>query len=322
MVKAAIFILTQNNIERKVYLKTSLYFLCKNFNSLYKYPIVIFHEGDYDIRSQQEIISGVREECRNLISFKELDKNDFVVPDFIDKEIMNKSVESKPVPYWRNVRYRLMCRWWIIHFWKYTEDYEYVMRLDDDSLIEEKISEDLFDIAKTKEYVFVSNFIHIDCGVCNYGFKELLDELYPSKKEIITKLFTDAKLQDNNEHFKKFKTTYEIVNKKPLESNEINLSMPIMYYNNFFVTETAFWKREDVKELINRIDKSGYIFYYRLGDAPIMSLIVLLLVPNKCSRTIFKYSKRLQREVFIDDENKLHSFMPKLYSQSSCITQR
>ena len=30
MIKAAIFILTQNNTERKVYLKTTLYFLWKN----------------------------------------------------------------------------------------------------------------------------------------------------------------------------------------------------------------------------------------------------------------------------------------------------
>jgi hypothetical protein len=32
-IKAAIFILTQNTTERKVYLKTSLYFLFKNFNA-------------------------------------------------------------------------------------------------------------------------------------------------------------------------------------------------------------------------------------------------------------------------------------------------
>ena len=40
-INAAILILTQNTIERKVYLKTSLYFLFKNFNHIYKYPIII-----------------------------------------------------------------------------------------------------------------------------------------------------------------------------------------------------------------------------------------------------------------------------------------
>jgi hypothetical protein len=46
--KCGIFILTQNTVERKVYLKTSLYFLFRNFNAKYKYPIIILHEGDYD----------------------------------------------------------------------------------------------------------------------------------------------------------------------------------------------------------------------------------------------------------------------------------
>ena len=82
-INAAIFILTQNTVERKVYLKTTLYFLFKNFNSLYKYPVIILHEGDYDNKSQEEIIKGVREECRSLVSFKELDKGDFNIPEHI-----------------------------------------------------------------------------------------------------------------------------------------------------------------------------------------------------------------------------------------------
>jgi len=48
MLKAAIYILTQNKLERKIYLKTCLYFLFKNFNAKFKYPVIILHEGDYD----------------------------------------------------------------------------------------------------------------------------------------------------------------------------------------------------------------------------------------------------------------------------------
>ena len=51
MTKSAILILTQNTIERKIYLKTSLYFLFRNFNARFKYPVIILHEGDYDIDS-------------------------------------------------------------------------------------------------------------------------------------------------------------------------------------------------------------------------------------------------------------------------------
>ena len=55
MTKSAILILTQNTIERKIYLKTSLYFLFRNFNARFKYPVIILHEGDYDNNSMNEI---------------------------------------------------------------------------------------------------------------------------------------------------------------------------------------------------------------------------------------------------------------------------
>ena len=321
-IKAAIFILTQNTIERKVYLKTTLYFLFKNFNSKYKYPVIILHEGDYDSKSQEEIIKGIREECRHLVSFKELNKGDFDVPSHIDINKLTASVKTQPVPYWRSIKYRSMCYFWVKHFHKYTQEYEYVMRLDDDSLIEEPLTDDLFDIAKAKELVYVSNFIHIDCGLCCYGMKEFFEELYPAKKEQICKLFTEMKLQKGTEHYDKFIKTYEIVEGKKYDKPEITSYMPTMYYNNFFITSTAFWKRQDVQEIINIIDKKGSIFYYRHGDAPLHTIIVTLIAPENISRTVFKYSKMLQRSAFIDSDNNIHSYMPRDYKGTSCITYK
>src|SRR6056300_441256 len=96
---AAIVILTQNTVERKIYLKTSLYFLFKNFNKNYKYPIIILHEGDYDDDAKKEIILGIRSDYRYLLSFCEIDKDDFTVPNNIDLERVSKIVSLKPVPY-------------------------------------------------------------------------------------------------------------------------------------------------------------------------------------------------------------------------------
>ena len=61
---AAIMILTQNTIERKVYLKTTLYFLFKNYNHKYRYPIIILHEGDYNDRDIKDIIQRIRGEYK------------------------------------------------------------------------------------------------------------------------------------------------------------------------------------------------------------------------------------------------------------------
>jgi alpha 1,2-mannosyltransferase len=325
MVKCGIFILTQNTPERKIYLKTSLYFLFRNFNKRYNYPIIILHEGDYDELSQEEIKKSIREDHRHVITFKEIDKDDFAVPAHIDKEKVEKIIEVQPVPYWRNLKYRLMCYFWVKRFFKYAEGFDYVMRLDDDSIIEEPLKEDLFKIAEEKQLVYLSNMVHVDCGVCNYGMKELFEKLLPEcKPQINGGMFIKAKLQaDGNKlHFERFKKVRSIIDDKECTATEFVTEMPLMYYNNFFVTSTAFWKQEKVQSLIQKIDEQGGIFYYRYGDAPIHTILVTLLEPDKISRAIFKYSKRLQRESFIDSDKIIHSYMPKSYDKSSCISEK
>ena len=317
-INAAILILTQNTIERKIYLKTSLYFLFKNFNDIYKYPIIILHEGDYKERDIQEILAGIRGDYKNLVTFKTIDPEDFELPKYIDNDKLNKSIDTQIVPYWRNIKYRLMCNFWLNHFTKYCDSYEYVMRLDDDSIIEETINNDLFKLCKEKDTIYMSNIVHIDCGICNYGMKELFLELFPEKKDLLDTLFVKTEIEKNNVFYNKFKNLYQIINNKTIE-NKIEINMPMMYYNNFFITNTAFWKRDDVKETINHINKSGNIFYYRYGDAPLQTIILSLFANDKIVRTVFKYSKRMQRECFIDLNNNINQYMPKEYTNSTCI---
>jgi len=321
--KAAILILTQNTIERKVYLKTTLYFLFKNFNNKYRYPIIILHEGDYNERDKIEIVTGIRGECKELIKFKELDKNDFEIPEHIDKDKLNKSVNTQIVPYWRNKKYRSMCYFWIKHFIKYCDGYDYIMRLDDDSIIEEPITSDLFKLLNDNKNVYMSNIIHIDCGICNFEMKELFKKIIPNiNNEKLDKLFVKAEISNKQPIYNKLKELYHIVNNIEYDKDNFTINMPLMYYNNFFITNTNFWKRDDVLKIIDEIDKSGNIFYYRYGDAPLQTLIVSLLEPEKITRTVFKYSKKLQRECFIDLNNNIHSYMPDNYNHSSCIINK
>jgi len=319
-VNAAILILTQNTIERKVYLKTTLYFLFKHFNNKYRYPILILHEGDYTERDQIEIITGIRGDCKNLIKFKEIDKTDFEIPQHIDKDKLDKCVNTQIVPYWRNKKYRSMCYFWIKHFIKYCEKYDYIMRLDDDSIIEEPITTDLFKLLNDNNNIYMSNIIHIDCGICNFEMKELFQKNLPNiDNEKLDKLFVKTDITNKQTIYNKLKELYKIVNDKEYEKDIITINMPIMYYNNFFITNVNFWKRDDVLKIIDNIDKSGNIFYYRYGDAPLQTIIVSLLESDKITRTVFKYSKKLQRECFIDLENNIHSYMPDDYNHTSCI---
>lgn len=321
MVKAGIFILTQNTIDRKVYLKTCLYFLFKNFNSKYKYPIIILHEGDYDLASQDEIKKGIREEGQHLVSFKQVDSEDFTIPTHIDLEKMQKVIDLQPVPYWRNAKYRSMCYFWLKNFIKYAEGYDYIMRLDDDSIIEEPIVKDLFELAISRDIHYMSNIIHVDCSMCNYSMKEFFEKQFPDKIDKLKELFVSHKLDSSSPYFNNFKQLYELTTGVAYNKNEVDMHMPIMYYNNFFVMKTSLWKQDKVKEVIDDIDKSGNIFYYRWGDAPLQTIIATLIDHTKISKFDFKYSKRLQRECFKDNNGNLHSFMPKTYDNNSCITK-
>ena len=324
--KAAICYLTQNNEVRRTYLKTSLYFLFKFFNSKYRYPVIIFHEGDYDNNAQQDILMSIRGTCRDLVSFQALDPNDFTLPSHIDKVKLQRCLDIKPhpTPYWRNEKYRMMCRWWLMEFPKYVKEYDYVMRLDDDSLIEEPIKEDLFQWMKNKDLNYASNFLHVDCGICCYGMKDFFEQHFPEKKEMIKELFMEQKVPMRAVQFHPFRTILSITQNPLPELKETEtLWMPIMYYNNFFMTKTSFWYQGDVKEILKKIDEDGSIFYFRWGDAPLQSLIVMLLSPpEKVSKANFEYSKRLQRESFKGDDGHYHAYMPESYDKSSCITQQ
>ena len=322
MTKSAIFILTQNTTERKIYLKTSLYFLFRNFNAKYKYPVIILHEGDYDIESMNEITTSIRKDSRYLIDFKKIDSGDFDIPKNIDEKKMNKCIDTKPVPYWRNKKYRLMCNFWINNFMKYCNDYDYIMRIDDDSIIEEPINTDIFKMIEEKGHNYMSNIIHVDCSICNYGMKEFFEKILPDKIDKISELFMEHSLDSNSPHFARFKKLYLALNDKEYEGNNVNMAMPVMYYNNFFVTKTAIWKTPEITDIIDKINETGDIFYCRWGDAPLQTIIMKLYDNDKMTKLDFKYSKRLQRESFKDDEGVYHSYMPNTYSESSCISKK
>ena len=321
---AAIFILTQNTEVRRTYLKTCLYFLFRHMNAETRYPVIILHEGDYDEKAQREILMGIRSTCRSLVSFRALDPEDFTLPAHIDRDKMERCIAMRATPYWRNEKYRMMCRWWLVHFPKYAQGYDYAMRLDDDSIIEEQVP-DLFQWMAEKQLVYASNLLHVDCGICCYGMKDFFEKNYtsPEHKKRLESAFIPQEVPSRAVEMHPFRSLLSITQDPlPVIEEKIKLYMPVMHYNNFFITKSSFWQRPDVKAAIDKIDKDGSIFYFRWGDAPLQSLVVLLHAePHEQSRAVFKYSKRMQREAFYGDDKEYHSYMPDSYDKSSCVTE-
>jgi hypothetical protein len=206
---------------------------------------------------------------------------------------------------------------------RYAAAYDYIMRIDDDLFIEEPIEKDIISEAAHSGYVYVSNMIHVDCPVCCFGFKELLCNLFPDKKELVEGLFQKQEVPSRAFQLNKLRSLMSIapVHSDPV-GDTITLWSPVMNYNNFHITKSTFWQRPDVQKLIEAIDKSGLMYYYRLGDSPVQSAITMLLAnPEELGRTRFRYSKRLQRECHIGDDGVIHTYMPNVYTKTSDITE-
>jgi hypothetical protein len=151
--------------------------------------------------------------------------------------------------------------------------------------------------------------------------KEFFLKHYEDKKYKIGELFVDHKISNESPYFDNFKKLYQKINNEEYNENSIELSMPIMYYNNFNIINVNIWNEPKIQEIINKIDEQGYIFYCRWGDAPLQTIILSLYDSNRITKVNFKYSKRLQRESFKDDEGTFHSYMPGSYDNSSCISK-
>lgn len=321
-INAAFVILSQATPERVVYLKSTLYFLFRRFNARpeTRYPVRVLHEGDFDARLQDEIRAGLRGDCGGLLRFVKLDEGDFDVPTWIDRARLDRNLAARPVPYWRDLRYRLMCRFWLAHAHKYVDDLDFYCRLDDDAWIEDDVPGDFIAAAAGAGAVLAGAIVHIDCPICTHGMRALFRDMGLVNDANDARLFLRAPLK---------REFLEGIDAVP-EYDGVGAmvaTMPVNLFNNFSVNDVAFWRRDDVRAVLRAIDATGNVFYYRWGDAPLLTLIASTLgntrYPGGGGGTgglqllKVRYSKRLQREAFVDAAKTPHRYMPGSYDDDS-----
>ena len=105
----------------------------KNFNIRYNYPLLIFHEGNIDLEQQKYILD--KSSGRENILFVDISE-DWDVLDMTNglKDPWKKDTGG----------FNKMCRFYSYPVYKYLKEYDYAMRLDDDSFIETEIKYDIF----------------------------------------------------------------------------------------------------------------------------------------------------------------------------------
>ena len=110
-----------------------------------KYKHIIFHEGNIPKEHQNYIQSNTSFE----LEFQNISK--------IFNRPFTENVSDELCTYVSHmgIGYRKMCRFWFIDFWNILQEYDYVLRLDEDIILKENC-EDLIDFCKTHNYKYVS----------------------------------------------------------------------------------------------------------------------------------------------------------------------
>ena len=236
-------------------LNRSLNLLEKNLLSFTDCDVIIFHENN---------LGGLRDGIQTNIDLRlcEID----IGPPKYPSRIQSKIPEFFPHPTHGNgpiawghpgfpIGYRNMCRFFSGEFHKQEilHNYEYYLRLDNDSYILTPLNYDIFKFAKDNDlnYGYCEPAVQVDTEKVISGFNEFTRD-YIDKNDI---------------------KTY---------ANLETIPEGKMFYTNFELGKVKWFVESKYMDFYDAIDKSGYIYIRRWGDAPIKYMgVSLFCKPEK-----------------------------------------
>jgi alpha 1,2-mannosyltransferase len=268
--KPAIVYLAQNKVtsagNRRMMLKQSLDLLYENYNNRFKHPVLIFHEGDFDARTQKQIIAGKSEIEFHMIHFK--------MPSFIKK--------SEAPELWRGhtIGYRHMCRFYAFLLYGALSNlgYDWYLRMDDDSYIWSKIDYSLFDFMKQNGYEYGYRVesqepkqyaIGFSEAVCSYLKTERIEADFFCQN--LERVSLKACIHSAAENYRVFRRMNLFRTRQQWNG--------WCFYNNFHITELDFWRRADVRRFLLYLDRMGGAYKCRWGDALVQTAAIQIFMP-------------------------------------------
>eukprot|EP00658_Telonema_sp_P-2_P048477 TRINITY_DN3687_c0_g5_i5.p1 TRINITY_DN3687_c0_g5~~TRINITY_DN3687_c0_g5_i5.p1 ORF type:complete len:1054 (+),score=180.25 TRINITY_DN3687_c0_g5_i5:410-3571(+) len=240
--KAAIYVLV--NSKRLSQLTMMLQQLHKNFNRKYRYPIVLFHEGDLTPEDRSAI---TQQGDWSWIRFEQIELSLAALEPGIDPQSIPEETECGP----KQISYRHMCRFHSIEASERLSKlgYEWHWRLDDDSRLPEEVGYDVFEMMSTNKLL--------------YGYIDIVQE----EKKCYTTLWDLAELH--------------LAHTQAEPSFYYSWPEGVVFYNNFEISHRSIWEMPQVQGWMKAIRESRGIYTHRWGDAPIRTLAVSMFVPQK-----------------------------------------
>lgn len=229
--KACIAVLTRGYKTNKEY-ET----LCKRNKSIEinlidkEIDILIFHEGNITIEQQSYISNHTP-----LLHIIFIDISPIAFKK--EKEQIKFSVETRGIP----INYRHMCSFWFVDFWNVVKDYDFLLRIDEDCVMDCNI-DTIFSQLHT--YLFVAGHYENDQDFVTRGLND----------------FTRSFIEKN-------KHQYTFTETKPKQvagpyTNVIGFSLIELRKNNILM------------KYIQEVDSSTLIYERRWGDLPIWGEVI------------------------------------------------
>lgn len=230
MTKGVVVYLARGTHARMLF--NSLSLLWNNFILSHRYPVIVFEEGDF---TEEQ-----RKEARMICPGTTFRTVDLSPPSWVDTSPAGRKT-------WAlkrfGIGYRSMCRFFSMQVFKHLEgEFDYYMRLDDDSEVLSPVKTDLFRCMEDNDFWYAWRSLWPE----NNGMDGLLSLIRQH----------DPALRSLG-------------------------SIKSVYYTNFHMAKTDLWSQPKIASLLEAIDKSGGIYKYRWGDHCIQTYICKAYVPQR-----------------------------------------
>jgi hypothetical protein len=230
-------------VSQKLVLRLQL--LDVNLSDNFTTPLLIMHSG----HPNQDASTRLANTIKRHMMFLDISNVFTLFPSGFDP-CRTKSAWSRRGKW----NYQLMIRFWfkILFELPQFQDYEYIMRLDDDSKILGTWI-NVFSEMRTKRAVYFANSKDVDLEKTLPGTMKLqhialkyivLNNITVTQPEMIRDGFGDGYISN--------------------------------YFNNFEVMKLEFFKRQDVRQWVEEVDRTNGIFKYRWGDATLRYVTVAM----------------------------------------------
>jgi hypothetical protein len=190
------------------------------------YPLIIWHQGNIIDEHQRYILARESNASVRFIDVSSV----FRLPGDVKE---NELIESWPVGY------RLMCRFHTFHIWQYTQQFDYIMRLDEDCSLSSAAIDPIQWLSR----------VGLDFAAARFGpepHKLTNRTLAPFVKRCAGNLCPSRR-----------------------DANLYNQSFP---YTNLYVTRTGFWRQAEVQRFLNAVVRERDFIRMRWGDLPVLGV--------------------------------------------------